>query len=269
MTDREQASKDEAPSIPGSEASKEEMPSIPAKDARAHSRRIRNTVVFSVAWVVWMILDGITKASFNDDASMGAVLGGPVLGLFRFRLVHNTGAAWGIFDDSTFALGIMALAVCLFILWYFLVVARTAPLLEVLGLGLVFAGGLGNAINRFSLGYVVDFIEFTFIEFPVFNVADIGITCGFAIFILHMAYGLIRSERASRQARKAQRTGQAPVALQTEGAPGAEDAPKTEGAPGAACFAPSENGEAVDADPVNGASPAPEALGDAMPSRKD
>ena len=55
------------------------------------------------------------------------------------------------------------------------------------------AGGIGNALDRFTLGYVVDFIETTFIDFPVFNVADIGVTCGFVLFVL----GLLLSFKAS------------------------------------------------------------------------
>ena len=52
----------------------------------------------------------------------------------------------------------------------------------------MFAGGIGNALDRFTLGYVVDFVDFTFIDFPVFNVADIGVTCGFVVFIASMLY---------------------------------------------------------------------------------
>ena len=48
------------------------------------------------------------------------------------------------------------------------------------------AGGIGNAIDRFTLGFVVDFIEPTFIDFPIFNVADIGVTCGIILFIVSL-----------------------------------------------------------------------------------
>ncbi|MFR8956744.1 MAG: signal peptidase II, partial [Collinsella intestinalis] len=55
---------------------------------------------------------------------------------------------------------------------------RQVSKLETLGLGLVAGGALGNAIDRLMLGYVVDFIATDFIDFPVFNVADIGICVG-------------------------------------------------------------------------------------------
>ena len=53
----------------------------------------------------------------------------------------------------------------------------------------------GNAFDRFTLGYVVDFIEPVFIDFPVFNVADIGVTCGFVLFVAGMILAYRRADR--------------------------------------------------------------------------
>jgi signal peptidase II len=50
----------------------------------------------------------------------------------------------------------------------------------------IYGGGLGNMIDRFRLGYVVDMIETTFMEFPVFNVADCFITCGCILMMAHL-----------------------------------------------------------------------------------
>ena len=52
----------------------------------------------------------------------------------------------------------------------------------------VYAGGLGNVLDRVRLGYVVDMIQTEFMEFPVFNVADCFITCGCILLILHMIF---------------------------------------------------------------------------------
>lgn len=147
--------------------------------------RKRNAVVFGVVVAVWLLVDQLTKLFFNGY-EVGEVIAGPFLGIFRFRLVHNTGAAWSMFSDSTFALGVFSVLVCLLLLLYLFKLAPDSSLGEVLGLALVFSGGVGNAIDRFALGYVVDFIEPVFIDFPVFNVADIGVTCGFAIFLILM-----------------------------------------------------------------------------------
>ena len=53
---------------------------------------------------------------------------------------------------------------------------------------LIVAGGVGNLIDRILNGYVVDFINFVFITFPVFNLADIFVTCGGTLIIIYMIF---------------------------------------------------------------------------------
>ncbi len=157
------------------------------RGARGHS-----VVVFSFVAIVWLAFDMLTKAFFNTF-EVGELIGGPYLGLFEFRLVHNTGAAWGMFGDSTFALGVLSVVVCAMLIAFLLLVDPPLNSVCTVGLALVFAGGVGNAIDRFSQAYVVDFINATFIDFPVFNIADIGVTCGFALLFV----GFFIAERAS------------------------------------------------------------------------
>lgn len=159
--------------------------------------RLRDKLVFSVVVLIWFVLDVLTKSYFNNSFSVGEVAGVPFLGLVRFRLVHNTGAAWGMFGDSTLFLGVLSLVVCLVLTIYVLSCSPRVGALQIIGVALVVAGGIGNALDRFTLGYVVDFIEPVFIDFPVFNVADIGVTCGFVLFVLGM---LMADRRAEREA---------------------------------------------------------------------
>ncbi len=160
-----------------------------ARDAGGNGNRTRkrNAIVFACIVIAWFAVDALTKSCFNGSYEPGEVVTEPLFGLFRFRLVHNTGMAWGMFGDSTLALGALSVAVCAVLAVYLLAFSPHASLLETVGVSLVVAGGLGNAFDRFALGYVVDFIEPTFIDFPVFNVADIGVTCGFALFVLGLA----------------------------------------------------------------------------------
>lgn len=152
-------------------------------------RRKRNAAVFVSLVALWLALDMATKAYFNGF-SVGQVVAGPFLGLFQFRLVHNTGAAWGMFDESTLALGVMSVIVCVALTAYLFTVGKRASIVETLGVALIVAGGLGNALDRFTLGYVVDFIDTTFISFPTFNIADIGVTCGFVLFFAGMLWSM-------------------------------------------------------------------------------
>ena len=61
------------------------------------------------------------------------------------------------------------------------------------GMGVLVAGGLGNLIDRVLYGYVIDFIEPTFMQFAVFNIADCAVTCGGISFVLWLAVDLFRS----------------------------------------------------------------------------
>jgi len=143
----------------------------------------RNAVVFGGVAVVWLVIDRLTK-QWADTVPVGDLLWAGIPGFLDFRLVHNTGAAWGMFGDATVALGIFAVVFCALLLLVAHMRREKALVWEMAGYGLVLAGGIGNAIDRFVNAYVVDFIETTFIEFPVFNVADIGVTCGFALVVI-------------------------------------------------------------------------------------
>jgi len=116
------------------------------------------------------------------------------LGFFQIVHIQNTGAAFGLFRDMTFILTIIASLAVVALLLYGLVVHRRFPLFEgVLGrisLGLVLGGTTGNLIDRIRLGYVTDFIDFTY--WPAFNVADASITIGVILF----GYSLLRPSRS-------------------------------------------------------------------------
>ena len=153
--------------------------------ARSHP----HAILFIVITIVWLAFDILTKRLVVEGGhALGEVFGGPYLGIFDFRLVHNTGAAWGIFGDSTMALAIFSIVVCVLLIIFAFTIFREDPAPIHFGFALVVAVGIGNIIDRISYGYVIDFIEATFIDFPVFNIADIGVTCGFAIVIISLIY---------------------------------------------------------------------------------
>ncbi len=131
--------------------------------------------VMGTTWVV--IIDQWVKMLVSRGLSLGgeAAL---LPGLFRLRLVHNYGAAWSSFSGARWLLVILTgAAMCLLL---YLVTHFVRHPLGVWSLWLVIGGGVGNLIDRVRLGYVVDMFEAEFISFPVFNVADIFVTCGAA-----------------------------------------------------------------------------------------
>ncbi|WP_242323809.1 signal peptidase II [Faecalibaculum rodentium] len=119
--------------------------------------------------------------------------------LFELTYLQNTGAGFSIFEGygkPFFAvLTVIAMAV---MLWAYIKAKR--PGLQ-MSMALIFAGALGNFIDRMALGYVVDFFHFYIFgwSFPVFNIADICITLGFVFLVIDM----LREEHEQRKALEA------------------------------------------------------------------
>ena len=99
-------------------------------------------------------------------------------GLFHLTYVQNTGAAWSMFAGQKWLFLAIFGVFTLFVIWEFWKKSLPFTKFDRFCIAAVFAGGLGNIIDRVRLGYVVDMICVDFMEFPVFNVADCFITCG-------------------------------------------------------------------------------------------
>lgn len=167
---------------------------MPSQASAATLCRKRNAAIFVGIVVVWLLIDQATKAFF-ESFELGAQIAGPFFGIVDFTLVHNTGAAWGVFSDMTALLAVLSILICVLAALYLFVFAPMSSPLAAVGLSLVFAGGIGNAIDRLCNYYVIDFIRPVFIDFPVFNIADIGVTCGCVLFVLSLGLDWARQAR--------------------------------------------------------------------------
>lgn len=125
-------------------------------------------------------LDQITKAVVRTLAQGGLWSMPFVPGFMRFEFVANYGASFGMGAGHGMAFALFAVAAMLAIVVY-AARARLLAKTEVLGLGLVVGGALGNMLDRLVFGFVTDFLCTEFISFPVFNIADIGICVGIAL----------------------------------------------------------------------------------------
>ena len=113
--------------------------------------------------------------------------------MWRMRYAENPGAAWGLFRDLSLqarntVFSLTLLGAVIFILFYFRKLAREQRLLQV-ALSLVFAGAIGNFIDRLARGYVVDFIDWYWwnrpdLYWPTFNIADSMIVVGVILLVL-------------------------------------------------------------------------------------
>ncbi|WP_353259276.1 signal peptidase II [Prochlorothrix hollandica] len=104
-------------------------------------------------------------------------------GVFHFTYVENPGAAFSIFQEGGEWLRWLSLAVSLGLaLWAWFGPSMTRW--EQWGYGFIFSGALGNGIDRFAAGRVVDFLDFRLINFPVFNMADVFINVGIVCLLI-------------------------------------------------------------------------------------
>ena len=132
--------------------------------------------------IVCIVIDRLSKAWAADALPLGTQDGLDLL-LVRLTMVHNEGAAFGMGQGHPEVFALIAFIIlAVIVVW--LLIGKHHGKLETVALALVAAGAVGNVIDRLAQGYVVDFFEFTFIDFPVFNVADICITCGVILFII-------------------------------------------------------------------------------------
>ncbi len=108
----------------------------------------------------------------------------PVIpGVFHLTYALNKGAAFSMFSNGVGWLRWLSFGVSIALL----VLAWFGPKLsrwEQVGYGLILSGALGNGIDRFIWGYVVDFLNFRLIRFPVFNIADTLINVGLACLLI-------------------------------------------------------------------------------------
>lgn len=107
-------------------------------------------------------------------------------GLLQLTYVRNTGAAFSSFEGQQWLFALIFLVFTGLLLWEYYKKPMDFLPFERWCITAVYAGGLGNMIDRVRLGYVVDMIETTFIDFPVFNVADCFITCGCILLMAHL-----------------------------------------------------------------------------------
>lgn len=143
-------------------------------------------MVLLLMTILTFLADLLTKLLIRSNLYQGhASLLGKYL---QLTYVENRGAAFGIFQGRSLFLILLPLLIIGFLLYFYRKEPRKSPILKI-GTGLIIGGALGNLLDRVMLGYVVDFIQVDlvdFYQFPVFNVADIGVTLGTGFLLLFL-----------------------------------------------------------------------------------
>ena len=109
-------------------------------------------------------------------------------GFLGLTYVQNTGAAFSSFRGQQWLFVLIFAVLTVAILWEYFKKPKPFTRFERWCIASIYAGGLGNMIDRVRFGYVVDMIETRFMDFPVFNVADCFITCGCIILIISLFF---------------------------------------------------------------------------------
>lgn len=105
--------------------------------------------------------------------------------VLSWMYLQNSGAAWSILEGQMWFFYIITFVVVLVVIYYLQKYGHQSRLLAV-SLSLILAGSIGNVIDRIRFGYVVDMIRLEFIDFPIFNVADMSLSIGVGLMILYV-----------------------------------------------------------------------------------
>ena len=109
-------------------------------------------------------------------------------GVISLTYVQNNGAAFSSFKGMQWLFVLVFVVFTVGVVWEFIKKKMPFTTLERWCIAAIYAGGLGNMIDRLRFGYVVDMIKTEFMNFPVFNVADSFITCGCIVLLVHLFF---------------------------------------------------------------------------------
>ena len=138
-------------------------------------------------WASIMILLIVAFDQVTKRLAESALMGGKIVtllpGAVQLRYARNTGMAFSLFSGARWVFVALTALVCAGVLFY-MFRNKCRSLWGYWSLGVLVAGGLGNLIDRVVQGYVVDFLYFILIDFPIFNVADCYVTVATAVLLI-------------------------------------------------------------------------------------
>ncbi len=143
-----------------------------------------NRLYFILLSILIILIDQFSKYLININYK--SLIDNNLI-LFSIDYVKNYGAAFNIFSGNRIFLSTISTFMTM-ILLYFILNKKNINNLDLISYSFILGGTIGNGIDRITKGYVIDFINLNFINFPVFNIADISINIGIILII----YGLIK-----------------------------------------------------------------------------
>ena len=151
-------------------------------------------ILFLALGAAGLALDQWLKAYVTANIPLGQAQS-LLPGVVELRTVHNYGAAWSSFSGSRW---LLVAVTCIIVIFVTVLLVRGVVRhpLGVAACCMVISGGLGNIIDRVRLGYVVDMFNLLFMNYPVFNVADILVVCGAVLGCIYYLWFYERYDKA-------------------------------------------------------------------------
>ncbi len=137
--------------------------------------------------IIITLIDQFSKLIINENQ---ITLINKDLFLFTIDYVKNFGAAFNLFSGNRIFLSLVSIIITI-VLIYIILNKNNLSSTDLISYSFILGGTIGNGVDRISKGFVLDFINLNFINFPVFNVADISINIGFLLIV----YGFIKYKR--------------------------------------------------------------------------
>lgn len=153
---------------------------------------MKKKIILAVASITIIMLDQISKLIMIDKNI------NIIPQILSFSYTQNTGMAFGLISNNIIFVIIFNIVILGIIIKFLKENNDSIDYTVLVSLILIVSGGIGNLIDRILRGYVVDFIKFDFINFPIFNVADISVTIGVLILIIVIIKQMIINKNESR-----------------------------------------------------------------------
>ncbi len=152
-------------------------------------RKLRENWIYIVAMAVGVAVDQVTKGLVVENVKGTSGID-VVSGVFRLQYLENTGTAFGMWQNHSTVFLFIVLIVLAFLVLAFARIPDGRKYVPLKGiLTMTISGAVGNLVDRIHYGYVVDFLYFELIHFPIFNVADCLVSISavllFCVIVFH------------------------------------------------------------------------------------
>lgn len=134
-----------------------------------------------------LIIDLVSKQIVENTMVLNGEGVDVIKGFLGFKYIHNDGMAFGTLGGQR-ALFITLTLIVVPLMGFFTVKFRNFGKTFTYTMSVIIAGAIGNMIDRIAFGYVRDFIEFQFVNFAIFNIADVALTCGAVVLLVYLLF---------------------------------------------------------------------------------